>query len=402
MCRKSQLLRLVSQVSLFPSLLALGCSRNGPIESLAIADVPEGTQPKAVSTSAKMTLLSFDGPTPPRNKAGDGYPCPYPNVPGGGGHFTTSINSTDAISGNSLQLHWIKDLLNCQFNAHNPDGTRGFAREYCADPGKWRFNTYNRMRFWIKAPSNGPEMPVNGMTRYDIGTYVKRVANSDSRSDEAGGNHYYHIFNLPPVGEWTQVILNMHPHHRRGNSGNMEVGYLPHPTGEENYTYFDALTRFYLTSYDAPTSYPADYLLDEFEFYEEPNSENDQQVYALTGTYVPSSKRIIVTWSRNKDEDNVKHEVRFAFDSIHKIGWDTAMVAPQGEPLQGAYGPIEVKNGVVSPPGGGGYNGMIYATRALPLGGKSLVYIAIRPQNSKLFTQIAIPLSQTKKGQESK
>ena len=35
---------------------------------------------------------------------------------------------------------------------------------------------------------------------------------------------------------------------------------------------------------------------------------------------------------------------------------------------------------------------MVYDTTALPLAGHSVVYIAIKPQNSNLFSQIAVRL----------
>src|SRR5262249_20354000 len=58
-------------------------------------------------------------------------------------------------------------------------------------------------------------------------------------------------------------------------------------------------------------------------------------------------------------------------------GWAAATAAP---------------NGIITPPGSGGYNNMVYDTTGLSLSGHSVVYIAIKPQNSNLFTEIAIPL----------
>jgi hypothetical protein len=119
-------------------------------------------------------------------------------------------------------------------------------------------------------------------------------------------------------------------------------------------------------------------LLDEFEFYQEPHPENDQQIYSLTGTYVAATNRIIVSWNRNKNDNTINHEIRYAFSSLHEIGWNAATPAP---------------NGLARPLGDGGYNNMIYESTGLPLAGRSLVYIAIKPQNSSVFSQIAIPLN---------
>ncbi len=88
-----------------------------------------------------------------------------------------------------------------------------------------------------------------------------------------------------------------------------------------------------------------------------------------------------MTWRRPKDENNIPHEVRYAFEDIHQVGWNAARPAPKG---------------IIKPPGWQGYNGMLYATRALPLEGHPVVYIAIKPQNSRRFSQISIPLGEIK------
>jgi hypothetical protein len=331
----------------------------------------------------RMVLVDFNGPKPPVNQAGTGYPTYYhdPNNKIGG-IFTTGLNTSDAIAGRSLQINLNEGTLYAQFNPFDPRGNRAFARDYCANPAGWQFNTYNRLRFWIKRPTTASPMSTGGQPNMAVGTYVKRIADADARSDETGGNHYYHLLNIPATATWVQVILNMHPDHVRGASGFVEHGVVARPTGEPQYNYFDALTRFYIEDGAKHERYPAVYLFDEFGFYQEPREENDAQVFSLTGTYVPSEKRVIVTWKRNKNENTVKHEVRYAFTDIHESGWAKAKPAPQG---------------VVAPAGQQGYNGIYYDTKALPLGNQEKVYIAIKPQNAKTFSQIVIPLTLDKK-----
>jgi hypothetical protein len=322
-----------------------------------------------------MPLLTFDGPELPRNKAGATYPSQYEPD----GTAKISLDPTDAVSGKSIRFDVTKGCFYAQFNAHNADGTRGFAREYVAQPDKWRFNTFNRMSFWIKCPVNAVPLRTDGRANTDVGTYVKRIKDADGHSDEAGGNHWYHGMNLANTGTWTKVVLNMHPHHYRGASGQTEHHNQPHPTGGQEYNYFDTLTRFYIAaeSYTPPT-YPLVYHLDQFEFYQESHTENDEQVYTIAATVVPADNRLILTWSRDKDQNNTKHEVRYAFSSIHEIGWDRAMPAPDG---------------IVSPPGWQGYNHMLYVTTKLPLVGKRTVFLAIKPEGAKLFSQIELPLT---------
>src|SRR6267142_4459968 len=127
----------------------------------------------------------------------------------------------------------------------------------------------------------------------------------------------------------------------------------------------------------AMPSTAADYLIDNITFYKSAFQENDAQVFSLTGSYRASDNRLIVTWNRAKNDNTIKQEVRYSFTDIHQSGWAAATAAP---------------NGVITPPGWQGYNGMTYDISSLPLSGHSVVYIAIKPQNSNLFTEIAIPL----------
>src|SRR5262249_29497958 len=108
--------------------------------------------------------------------------------------------------------------------------------------------------------------------------------------------------------------------------------------------------------------------------------ENLDQIYSLNGVYIPSSNKVHVGWNRNKNENSVKHEVRYSFDDVFRVGWANAIAAP---------------GGLITPPGFGGYNLMSWETTAINVTGKKVIYIAIKPQNSSLFRQIAIPLAST-------
>jgi hypothetical protein len=218
----------------------------------------------------------------------------------------------------------------------------------------------------------------NGNTNMSIGTSVRRVRDVQRNSLDAGGGNYFHRFNVPALGCWTQVIVNMHPHVATKNKIEKDVGNLPHPTGEKDYNYFDTLTQFYIEARFAPQRYPVDYLFDEMEFYREPYPENDDQVSGLTATHIPSDNRLIVTWNRSGDDDVSAHEVRYAFADIHSSGWEKAQPAPRG---------------TVPPAGKGVGTGMVYDARDLPLAGQKTVYIAVKPRNADTFSQIAVPLT---------
>lgn len=342
---------------------------------LACGFVVAAQEPRTVE---RMIHASYDGEDVPMNKAGDQYPNQGAHNPqrDEGGEGVLSLDGRNSITGKSLLLRLTKGKLYLQFNPYKSVG-REFAREYSSEPTAWRYNTYNRLRFWIRLPTNHPFMRNDSGHNIEFGTYVKSIANTDKYSDESGGGHYYHQVNAPATGSWTQVIVNMHPDHRRGNSGHIDPGSQSHPTGEEKYNYFDCLTRFYISEpYIAPTSYPADFRIDDIEFYQEPYEENEDQVRAVTATYISAADRLIVTWNRAKSEDSVRHILRYSFQNIHQIGWKSATPCPRG-----AIVPTDK-----------GF-GMVYNTSSLPLKQKSVVYIAIKPENSRLFTQIEVPLS---------
>ena len=344
-----------------------------------------GDEPDAVE---RMEHAFYNDVTSvPVNKASETYPNQggYNPQRKEGGSGTLSLDSKSAVTGNSLLLRLNTGKLYLQFNPYNSVG-RAFARDYSSNPAAWRFNTYNRMRFWIKLPTNHPLIRTDGGQNIEFGTYVKTVADADLYSDETGGGHYYHGINAPALGAWTQVVVNMHPDHRRGDSGYIDPGDQSHPTGEPQYNYFDCLTRFYISEpYTAPTSYPADFRIDDIEFFREPHRENDDQVSSITSTYVPMTNRLIVTWNRQKAEDAIRHSVRYSFQSIHQGGWQSATPCPGGE---------------ITPTDKG--FGMVYNTSSLPLRQRSVVYIAIKPENSRLFTQIAVPLSSEGPGRPAK
>jgi hypothetical protein len=339
-------------------------------------------------SGASMVLKNYDGTSVPTNREGNQYPYWSDGNGGEGGKFTASIDTTSAVVGNSLKAHLVAqsgtgNAFYAQFNPY--DGvTRGFAREYAASPSAWRFNTYNRMSFWIKIPNEPSRIySTDGSSNANVGAYAKCVAATgcpNDYSDEDGGGHFYYNQNWPHTGTWVHVLLNGFVDHWRGNNGNTEEPSALHPTNEANYNLFDALTRFYFQDNSAPLTLPADYGIDEISFYQETFSEPDQQVRDIAATFVPQSNRVIVTWSRNKNEDSVNFELRYSFTDIHQGGWNSATAAPSG---------------TVRPAGTAGYNGVFYDTTALPLSGKTLVYVGIRPMANNpqnLFTQVAIPL----------
>jgi hypothetical protein len=272
-----------------------------------------------------------------------------------------------------------------------------FAKAYLAE-GTWQNDTYNRLRFWVKVPPGFTKFynAMNpGQSTMDFGSYISSSHASHVGSGGAesgfGGNHYYHRFRLIPTDQWQQVIVDMHPHHQRGGAGSMEWGNMPYPTGETGINYFDSLTRFYLDFSNADPStgkliqfdtYPVTFYFDNFEFYKDTNPENDAQVFAISGTYDPSTNQVEVSWAHPKNDGTTPHEVRYAFQDIYTLAgatpldqWNQATPAPSGTVV----------------PYGTAYNMMEYQTTSIPIAGHGTIYIGIKPKGAVTFRQIAIP-----------
>jgi hypothetical protein len=336
--------------------------------------------PAVFAQGAQMVFQNFDGPNYPKNKEGVQYPSAYSSSSEGGSQ-TLVLDSSKKVagasalkvtlnSGNELYIQW------------NPwDGvSREFARTYVANPGGWTFNTYNRFKMWFWVPTNATPERRDGRQNFYLGTYVKRVTNYARNSDEEGGGHFYHPFNVVR-GQWNLCVFNAHPGHERGQNGGVDSGTVLYPTSGDparTYNYFDALTRFYIQENERIANFPRSYWLDEMSFYQETRAENDDQVYSICAAANPSSNSLFLSWNRPKSENSVKHEVRYSFTDIHSIGWAAATPAP---------------NGTVTPPGWEGYNGMVYETSGINMNGGSTLYLAIKPQNSNTFSQIAVPLT---------
>jgi hypothetical protein len=326
----------------------------------------------AAPLGASASWLTFDAAALPKNAAGETLPSIYDSL----GMGTVALDENAGVHGNAAAVTVTSGELSPQF--FSSDGVkRGFVRDTVPAGTPWQRNTYNRLRFWIKAPANAAPLAADGHTNLSLQAYVKRVADADPYNDSAGGGLYFYALNVPNVDAWTQVVLSQHPAQASGGNPNEDLGVVDHPTNEADASFFDAMSRLIFDS-DAPQSYPATFRLDDFTFYQDLHADGDADVFDVTSTYVRASRRMILTWQRRADRPEVAHEVRYAYSSVHAIGWEAATAAPQG---------------VIQPPGDGAYNGMVYDTTALPLAGHSRVFLAIRPVGAAGFFEIEVPLT---------
>jgi hypothetical protein len=286
---------------------------------------------------------------------------------------TASIDNQNGFVGeNNLKVDVTDGNIYIQFYPYNG----GWQNVQSFIEG-WTNDKYNKLRFWVKLP-NGIVKPGDGRKNVTVGTYV-RATWGDISNAEDGGGHFYHSYEIESTGEWQQIIVDMHPDHERGASGGAEHNYVPYRTGEVGHNYFDTMTRFYFEIDDLLPAgeYPATFLLDRFEFIQDTNDENYEQINSMTGVYIPSSNTISVNWRRRKDEPNIVHELRYSFRSIQFFGWDNAL------PFTGVSS-VKARND--------DYNGMEYVTSSVDLLGNQSVFIAIKPENSNRFREIEIPM----------
>ena len=301
---------------------------------------------------------------------------------------TLSFNTNDKVSGTrSLQLDMDESPNGdpgapyLQYHTHNPTTWQYIQDVVESERGDtWLNKTYNRLKFFIKAPAS-LVTPLDGTTNSAVGTYYSSVAagGPTSSNAEVGGNHLYHYFNLKG-GVWNQCFMDTHPTHIRGASGNVdqEDQLYPSPADADNYNYFDMLTRTYwdvVSSHVGTTT--STWLFDNYEFYKEVPIENEDQVYSVSGSYDSTLNDITLGWNRHKDDGAINHEVRYAFSNIHILGFDNASVP---------------SSNVVSALGAGGYNQMAYSTTTIDVTGQQFIYMAIRPIGAILFKQVKLRL----------
>lgn len=239
----------------------------------------------------------------------------------------------------------------------------------------WEVGVYNRYEYYIHVPAE-TTLRDPGQYNYATGTYLSNGTNL-SGSAESGGGHFYHRFNLFPG--WNKVLVDTHPTHKRGAPGADEQFNQPNPAGVAGQTYFDSVTRIYHDFEDGNmTADGTRFQFDLPRMYEESRPEEEEKIYSLNANYVQSTNQLNIGWNRNKDDNAITNEVRYSFQDIHSIGWDSATPAP---------------NGILSPPGFQGYNGGQYRNSSINMGANPVIYVAIKSTGQPLFKQIKVELT---------
>ena len=251
----------------------------------------------------------------------------------------------------------------------------------------WQFNVVNRMRTWFKAPPQMTQSSNVANSNFHVGTYL-RDSNEPKTEQETGNGHWYHYYNIGYEGEmWHQILVDSHPSHHRGASGNVEHPNItePYPSVDPGRTYFDMMTYFYYHHKNVDSAMnPAVYYFDEVEFFVDTNDEDIEQIYAVQGIFNTITGEVVVGWKRNKVTSTKSFDVRIADSSFHAAGG----FLTHGSPAPNGTGMLP--NSTFSP---NGYNGMEYREVIAPAG-RDFIYVAIKHEDSPTrFREIRIPFT---------
>jgi hypothetical protein len=274
---------------------------------------------------------------------------------------------------------------------YNDNGTNWNWLRSSLISGTWPgFNQITKMRFHIKPPVS-LTLGSDGQHNYELGTYMRSQA-GDPTTHSDGGSHYYHFLNLVG-GVWNYVEVSWYPDHKVGQDPNTNWDFARYPTVDQGtatgstqygtdttFNYFDAWTYFYFEQLAVTGgAYPQQAYLDQFELLTDTTPNDYMQSRNLTGTYVPGSNRLFVSWQRRKGmpADATNYETKYAFSNIHALGWNNATTPPGGGSI---------------PPNG--YAGMSYDNSTIRMGSNRSIFFGVRPVGQTTFAEIEIPLSQ--------
>lgn len=247
------------------------------------------------------------------------------------------------------------------------------------------FGRINRLRVWVKLPSN-VAFPTAGGGDHNlhVGTFCRD--RSVSRVENESSNwHFYHQYGVGYSGNYHQIIVDSHVQHQRSANGATEHGDKWQMTASDSY--FDLMTWFYVQHTWQAIAIPSLYQIDHVEWYEETSEYDDvEYVCSLNGVAFHSSvapNRIYIAWHRRKDDNSASFDVRYAATSFYRNGgWSHGSAAPSGTGLTG-FGNIY---------GGAGCE---YITDEIDTTGMDVIWFAVKRTGQSGFREICIPLTDT-------
>lgn len=331
----------------------------------------------------------------PDHSSGQDRPC-YCYIESGTGYsggnaMRFEVDFPDVITNSGIQFHAVQyfpydePLFEYRFMREQKALTYNANSEtWEAGVDSWEIGKFDRVEFYVKVDSFMGTVP-DGQTNFHFGTYWR--GNNSNRSKEQGdsgeeGDHFYHYYNLDPVGDWYKVIVDTHISHKVGGNGNTEWGDQLYPSGDavdSGYTYFDLMTRFYFHEKSEVDSFTGSnrFLFSDIRIYKEQNNEDRDKIYSLSAVHDSANSQVIVAWKRDKDDNDVFNQVRYAYSNIHSLGWTNANCIDY-----------------IDPPSTAGYNGVKFIGDLSSMGyvAQDEIFIGIKSDSSTLFRQISIDL----------
>jgi hypothetical protein len=231
----------------------------------------------------------------------------------------------------------------------------GYAQSYLKS-GTWS-PAFNRLSFWVKTSATYARRP-DGGAFIELGTYIRNHNDPDQGNQ---GRHFYH--QIDPnlyANRWTLVVLNQHPQHEVGTSGNPG----DNPT-KATVNYYDGLTRWYWDMiYGGGVN--SQLWFDNFTF-STVLGEPDDKVSSITTTY--SGTGYEVTWAALPNQVTV-YNVSYSTSSMKVAGFASGT---SGGTVQNS---------------GNDYTGVFWKSPPMIETG---LCVAIQPQGQAAFAEVCAP-----------
>jgi len=142
------------------------------------------------------------------------------------------------------------------------------------------------------------------------------------------GGHWYHEYYVQGGG-WVHLVVDAHPY-TNNTWGADDYPYPSRGIRDLGSTYFDNMYRFYITtrSYEGLSNVPYSVWFDEFSFENDTLTQNNETINSPSILYNDSTNYWEVSFNdkyRNNPNSWATYELRYSFDQITNVNWDSAI-----------------------------------------------------------------------------
>ncbi len=204
-------------------------------------------------------------------------------------------------------------------------------------------NGANRISFYAKIPNGfNRKMRSNGDPgNYTLhfGTYTRDPDGSYSSSSNLG-RHFYHWLNFKGTGiYWTKIIIDEHPQHEVGKSGQDPGDNPTAPSSSTGFNYIEGITRFYFKTKSYLFQNPWSAWIDEFQIYNDPRPMPPKVATIAITQVAPSDFEIDFASTDEGGGDNYvnTYEVRYSMFPINAANYASATIVSGSPAVTGDY-----------------------------------------------------------------